>query len=316
VGRRLWEALSSQPEPGRFAPPHAIAEYYSHPEWLVRRWLAEFGADATRRLLVWNQTPGALFLRWRPGSEPVPAWLIPTVWPAFYEAPPGRHAEVEAAVREGLAYIQDPGTRLAVERLAPLPGETVLDLCAAPGGKSVLIADTMGSGRVLALDLPGDRLGRLKENLGRIRDVEAALVPGDVARGAAGNLEARGFPTAYSAVLIDVPCSNTGVMRHRVDVKWRLLESDLARHGRQQGALLAAASRLVAPGGRLVYSTCSIDQAENEKVVADFLERAPGFALEEGSVALPWEARHDGGGAYRLRNVGPVAAQDSVRGPD
>jgi 16S rRNA (cytosine967-C5)-methyltransferase len=203
-------------------------------------------------------------------------------------------------LQSGAVYLQDPATRLAVELLAPQAGETVLDLCASPGGKSLLIADTMGEGRLVAWDLPTARIDRMEENLARARRVEIALVQGDLLADAAAQLRARGLPAAYSAVLIDVPCSNTGVMRHRVDVKWRLRESDFAQHARQQAGLLAAASRFVAPGGRLVYSTCSIDPVENERVVATFLARHVGWTLDAQSVALPWLAGHDGAAAFRL----------------
>jgi 16S rRNA (cytosine967-C5)-methyltransferase len=105
----------------------------------------------------------------------------------------------------------------------------------------------------------------------------------------------------YPAVLIDVPCSNTGVMRHRVDVKWRLQEGDFAKHSRQQGAMLAAAARLVAPSGRLVYSTCSVDDVENAKVVDAFLDRHRAFSLKESAVAVPWVDGHDGAAAFLLQ---------------
>jgi 16S rRNA (cytosine967-C5)-methyltransferase len=128
------------------------------------------------------------------------------------------------------------------------------------------------------------------------------LVEADVAGPLAAALVARWLPDEYAAVLIDVPCSNTGVMRHRVDVKWRLQEGDFARHAHQQLALLSAAARCVAPGGRLVYSTCSIDPEENERVVAAFL-REPGeqFTLEAQAMGHPWETGCDGMGAFRLR---------------
>jgi len=117
------------------------------------------------------------------------------------------------------------------------------------------------------------------------------------------DLKEHGLPAQYPAVLIDVPCSNTGVMRHRVDVKWRLQEADLAKHARQQGAMLAAAAGLVAPGGRLVYSTCSIEACENEKVVEAFLDRNRGFSLAKSAVAYPWVDRHDGAAAFLLNKA-------------
>ncbi len=268
-----------------------------------RRWLAQFGAGATRSLLEWNQSPGPPYARWRDPASPAPGWLEPSPWAGFYSIPSGRWPEVEALLRAGSLYVQDPGTRLAVELLAPLPGETVLDLCAAPGGKSLLIADTMASGRLVSMDLPESRIDRLKENLSTIKGVEPALVQADLLQGAAPVLKAHRLPTAYPAILIDVPCSNTGVMRHRVDVKWRLEQSDLAKHARQQGALLSAAAGLLAPGGRLVFSTCSIEEIENAGVVKSFLERHRSFELRGSAVALPWIDRHDGAAAFLLQNA-------------
>jgi 16S rRNA (cytosine967-C5)-methyltransferase len=301
VVRKMATLLAEQPAPGPIAPAGVLADYFSHPEWLVRRWLAIFGAGATRSLLEWNQSPAPLHARWRDPAHPPPEWLIPTEWPGFYAVPSGHWPEVGPLLTSGSLYLQDPGTRLAVELLAPRTGETVLDLCAAPGGKSLLIVDALVSGRIVAMDLPSSRIDRLKENLSRTAGVGAALVQGDLLEGnAAALLAEHGLPGQYSALLIDVPCSNTGVMRHRVDVKWRLQEADFAKHARQQGALLAAAARLLAPGGRLVYSTCSVDGSENQKVVEAFLDRNRGITLGKSAIAVPWIDRHDGAAAFLL----------------
>jgi 16S rRNA (cytosine967-C5)-methyltransferase len=188
----------------------------------------------------------------------------------------------------------------------PQETETVLDACAAPGGKSLLIADTMKAGKVIAVDLPGPRIDRLKENLSRLpATVGVALVQGDLLQGLSAELKEHGLPRLFTAVLVDVPCSNTGVMRHRVDVKWRLQEGDFQKHPRQQLALLAAAAKLVAPAGRLVYSTCSLDTEENEHVVKEFLaDRHGQWVLEKSVVSRPWESGHDGAGAFLLRKTG------------
>jgi 16S rRNA (cytosine967-C5)-methyltransferase len=203
--------------------------------------------------------------------------------------------------------------------LAPRAGETVLDVCAAPGGKSLLIADTMKAlagvgagteaaaaapaGKVIAMDLPGARIDRLKENLARANGVDVALVQADVLAEPVMALREHALPESFSAVLIDVPCSNTGVMRHRADVKWRLQEGDFKKHPKQQLALLHAAARLVAPGGRLVYSTCSIDAAENERVVTEFFNSRAGgpFKLETSVQSFPWVTGHDGAAAFLLQ---------------
>jgi 16S rRNA (cytosine967-C5)-methyltransferase len=153
------------------------------------------------------------------------------------------------------------------------------------------------------MDLPTSRIDRLKDNLSRTGEVAAALVQADLLGNSAAVLKEHALPEEYPAVLLDVPCSNTGVMRHRVDVKWRLQENDLAKHARQQVQMLGAAARLVAPGGRLVYSTCSIETVENEKVVSEFLDRHRGFSLAKNVVAVPWIDHHDGAAAFLLQRT-------------
>jgi 16S rRNA (cytosine967-C5)-methyltransferase len=312
VVRKLVIALAAETAPPKLATAEQLATYYSHPLWLVTRWLAQFGAQATRQLLEWNQHPTPVYARWRlrdrtPSPEELAA-IAPTAWAGFYEVKQGHWPEVEALLAAGALYLQDPSTRLAVELLAPQPGEIIFDACAAPGGKSVAIADAMRtvgdapSGRIVSMDLPGDRIDRLKENLARVTGVDVALVQGDVLVPARKLLEEHKLPSEYAAVLIDVPCSNTGVMSHRVDVRWRLQENDFHKHARQQLALLSSVALRVAPGGRLVYSTCSLEPEENEHVVGLFLEKAGArFTLEKTASAQPWVNGHDGASAFLLR---------------
>lgn len=314
VVRKLAAPLG-RPAPALNVDPEELGVYFSHPAWLVRSWLAQFGAEGTRALLEWNQRPAPIYARWRApaAAGEAPAILQPTAWPGILEVKPGHWPEIEPLLRAGKLYLQDPATHLPVELLAPRAGETVLDLCAAPGGKSLLMADAMlaqvappaaaSRGRLVAVDLPSARLERLKENLARIEGLEVALVQADLLENISMILREHRLPDAYDAVLLDVPCSNTGVMRHRVDVKWRLQPGDFKKHPQQQLSLLHAAARLVAPGGRLVYSTCSIDTEENDRVVRAFLASKAGgpFTLEKSVVSLPWVAGHDGGGAFLLR---------------
>jgi len=350
VVRKLAGTLSTA-APSAKAGPSELAEYFSHPEWLVRNWQAQFGAASTRALLEWNQQPARVYARWRPTFVPAPAnppllkraddptpapglgdgppsadiatgagtaadfpdFLKPTRWDGYFEVESGRWSEVEPLLKAGRIYLQDPSARLPVELLAPQPGENVLDLCAAPGGKSLLLADLMAKGspaapsgtvgKLVAVDLPGPRIARLKDNLARTAGVEVALVQADILVESATVLRTHRLPLVYDAVLLDAPCSNTGVMRHRVDVKWRLQAGDFKKHPKQQLSLLHAAARLVAPGGRLVYSTCSIDAEENEHVITAFFASRAGAAFERASVILskPWETGHDGGGAFLLR---------------
>jgi 16S rRNA (cytosine967-C5)-methyltransferase len=176
---------------------------------------------------------------------------------------------------------------------------------AAGGGKA---------GRLVAVDLPGDRLRRLRENLSRAPGIDAVAIGADIRRGLPAHLAKSGLPAEFPAVLLDAPCSNTGVIRRRVDVKWRLEEADIGRHARLQLALLSAASRFVAEGGSLVYSTCSVEPEENEGVAKAFLE-GPGrrFSLRARDLARPWIAGHDGGAAFLFVKGSPGDAENMPR---
>ncbi len=192
---------------------------------------------------------------------------------------------------EGAFYIQDPSTLLAVDMLNPRPGEAVLDLCAAPGGKTTAIAAHMkNDGRVVATDIREDRLKQLRENCKRLGAdcVEVMPLGTDVRE-------------KFDRVLADVPCSNTGVMRRRVDLRWRLQPRDLQATTKIQREILRQAARNVKPGGLLVYSTCSLEPEENEQMVKAFLERNRAFGLEAERALLPWRDGVDGAYVAALR---------------
>ena len=192
---------------------------------------------------------------------------------------------------EGAFYIQDPSTLLAVDMLNPRPGEAILDLCAAPGGKVTAIAARMkNDGRVVATDIREDRLNQLRENCDRLGTdcVEVMPLGADVRE-------------LFDRVLADVPCSNTGVMRRRVDLRWRLQPRDIQATTKLQCEILRRAVRNVKPDGLLIYSTCSLEPEENEQMVKAFLERNRAFRLEAERVLLPWRDGVDGAYAAALR---------------
>jgi 16S rRNA (cytosine967-C5)-methyltransferase len=264
---------------------------------------------ATRQLLEWNQSTAQVQVRWRAATPP-PAGLEPTPWPGFFRLAHGHWADIQVALTAGHCYLQDPATRLAPGLAEPRAGEAWLELCAAPGGKTFQLADAMGQGRIVAVDRPGGRLKRFEENVARWRAgggaTEIALVGSDVLALTAAELAARELPRQFDGVLIDVPCSNTGVIRHRVDSKWRLKPGEFDQLAEVQGRMLAAAAQFVRPGGRLVYSTCSLEPEENRQVVEAFLDGEAGrdFVLEDSAQGRPWEHGHDGAGAFRLRRRG------------
>jgi len=194
---------------------------------------------------------------------------------------------LEGLLTEGVVTVQNPSAMLAVEALAPAAGENVLDLCASPGTKTTQIVEAMGDrGRVVACDRSEDKLTPIRETV-EVRELSSVTVcmADDVASAAP--------PGGFDAALVDAPCSNTGVLSRRVEVRWRLRPDDLVELPRVQGELLARAAGLIRAGGRLVYSTCSLEREENDEVVARFLQESPGWRLVRSDLTLPG-ADHDG----------------------
>jgi 16S rRNA (cytosine967-C5)-methyltransferase len=285
------------------------AAYYSHPDWLVAHWQKEF-PQSYRQLLEWDQGIPATYLKLYDELLERPAGLETTDWPRFYKIS-GRISWKEdllPLLNKGNAYIKDPSTRLAPALLAPQPGEVVLDLCAAPGGKAYDMAHFMqGKGRIVAVDLPGKRIARLEENLSTLRsdDLQCTILESDLLELDKSSFDSKNLPASYDAVMLDAPCSNTGVIQRRTDVKWRLRPKDIAECAKLQLQLLHSAARFVKPDGRIVYSTCSIEAAENSEVVEQFLSSQSGhaFQLIDSAISLPWETGHDGAGAFLLKRA-------------
>ncbi|HAV13597.1 MAG TPA: RNA methyltransferase [Opitutae bacterium] len=301
VLRRLPDSLAT------LSPDSEIADFYSHPRWLVKRWQSEFGLENTTRLLKWNQNIPATYLKLYRTLEDIPAGLEATQWPQFYKASAEASwsDDLRPLLNNGDAYAKDPSTRIAPELLAPQAGESVLDLCAAPGGKAFDLAHAMQQhGTIIAVDLPGKRIARLRENLSTLNSDKlfCKIVEKDVLQLTPTDFVKQKLPETYDAVMLDAPCSNTGVIQRRTDVKWRLETTDIEDCAALQAELLQAAAQFVKPSGRLVYSTCSIEDAENTEVVEAFLNTEIGqaFALTKSHQSLPWESGHDGAGAFLL----------------
>lgn len=301
VLRKLPEALDTT------HPSNRPDAHFSHPKWLFKRWNKEFGPPTTIKLMQWNQSIPATYLKLYDTPSELPKGLEPTEWHQFYKVTSDAswQDDLHPLLNKGNAYIKDPSTRLAPELLAPQPGEDVLDLCAAPGGKAYDMAHMMErKGHIVALDLPGNRIQRLSENLESLatETLECTILEGDLLELDEQAFAEQGLPTQYDAVMLDAPCSNTGVIQRRTDVKWRLRGRDVSNCAYLQQQLIEAAAHCVKPGGRLVYSTCSIENDENKAVVDTFLNSAAGkrFSLKESAISLPWETGHDGAGAFLL----------------
>jgi 16S rRNA (cytosine967-C5)-methyltransferase len=293
--------LDTQPLPVRL----------SHPDILVTRWRTRWPDDQVSRLCDWNNRPPRVVLRVHGARATVPdlvARLRATGLDAEpHRAGPGRFILLGpgAAVHripgyaEGHFIVQDPSADLAVSLLGARPGEAILDLCAAPGGKTAAIAEAMqGRGRLAAADSDPARLGRLQNTLERMRLDWVRVVQADATH--AGQLSAAFGEEGFDRVLLDAPCTNTGVLRRRVEARWHFSEERLHNAAAKQRKLLDGAAGLVRPGGAVVYSTCSLEPEENHGLVSAWLRTRPDFELQETRGSVPPELERDGGYAARL----------------
>lgn len=273
-----------------------LAVRFSTPSWLVKRWLREFGEADTRAMLEWNSLTPPVYARLNPLNPPAE---IPECWeplpalPLWYRL----HGPLPLeALRAGQLYVTDPSTRYCVKLLAPQPGERVLDACAAPGGKSAaMLAATGGDLHLLATDVEEFRLAPLRENLLRAGGRDVQVAQHDWTQPCPAE-----WGGAFDAVLLDVPCSNSGVLQRRVDARWRLSAGEITRLASLQLQILEQACAAVRPGGRLVYSTCSIDREEDRAVVDAFLSTHKDFTFVEEYLALPHREQADGAYAALL----------------
>jgi 16S rRNA (cytosine967-C5)-methyltransferase len=266
----------------------ALARHFSHPTFLVERWLTRFGPDVTRRILAADNTPSSLDLLTNPrrtsrdalaaalASEGVETELSPLAPLALtvLKGNPLRSRLLAA----GHFSVQDVGAQV-LPLLLP-EGELLVDLAAAPGGKS-LSAIAHGRARwTAAVDRSRRRLERVTENVRRLGVPDVRAIAGDF--GALPLPEGR-----FERVLLDAPCSGTGTLRKNPEIRYRVTAEAIDRISRSQEEVLAAAVRLLAPGGHLLYSTCSLEEEENERVVARVLARAPDLEPAPIDAAVP-----------------------------
>jgi 16S rRNA (cytosine967-C5)-methyltransferase len=264
---------------------------YGYPAWLAARWAQRFSPDQLLRLGHWQRNPPLLFLRvnlWKNSRNELLQQFLATGLDVATEALPealrvisGGRVEQWPGYDAGLFSVQDLSAMQAARRLALTPGSLVLDLCAAPGGKSCHLAELMqNQGDVIAVDVAPQRLERIVHNASRLglTAVQAVLCAED------GHDLPRG---PFDFVLADVPCSNTGVIGRRLEVPKYLTLSDIQELSRLQLELLHRAADRVRPGGRVLYSTCSIEAEEDEQIVRKFLGQRPTFRLIEEELLLP-----------------------------
>ena len=302
-----------------FADPSAdpiryVAEAFSFPRWLIERWHGRFDFANLCRLGFWFDRPAPLSLRvslLRGSREQ----LLRSLAERGIAATPGNlpesirllntlRVETLPGFAEGLFAVQDESAMEAVDLLAPQPGETILDLCAAPGTKTTHIAERMqDTGTILATDIRADRLARIDENCRRlgISIVRTGLISpigNDIPAG------------PFDAILVDAPCSNSGVLGKRPEARWRINSSELEELTRQQRHLLNAACQRLKPGGRIVYSTCSIEPEENEQVIQSVLQANPHLVCVRERQLIPGQPAD--GGFHALLKSAAVSASPSA----
>ena len=290
---------------------------YSHPKWLVKRLLPLLGREETEAFLAANNAPAPITAQvntYRYTTEHVAGAL--TAAGVEAEEDPGLPdclilsgtggLEGLEAFRAGAFYIQDPAARMAVLAAGVKPGDRVLDVCAAPGGKSFAAGIAMGNrGTILSCDLHENKLKRIREGAERLglTCIETAAADGRIFR--------EEWESAFDTVLVDAPCSGLGIIRKKPDIRYKKLD-DLFAMPVIQRAILDNAARYVRPGGTLVYSTCTVLREENEEVSQGFLAEHPEFSMTpftlplagaedwEGQATL-WPHRHHTDGFYICR---------------
>jgi len=297
---QVLESLENQPASVRL----------SHPAFLLDRWTRQYGAADSIRLAEWDNQPPVTTLRIDQSAVDAAEFIDklrdadiePLLHPfsereIFLVLPRGIAVQKVPGYAEGWFTVQDPATAVSVDLLSPRPGESVLDACAAPGGKTAMIAGRMqGSGELVAMDLHSDRIAVLKENQKRLKLDWIEIVQGDARepRKALGDRR-------FDAILLDVPCLNTGVLRRRADARWRIDEERIGKITQLQYEILSACAGLLNEKGRLVYSTCSLEAEENEDLVARWVSAHPEFRMVKTGKCFPPESETDGAFAALIR---------------
>jgi len=323
--RRVGADAVNQPQRGDFSDDLAwLATYHSFPHWLVRRWVKRLGTSEAAHLMEAMNSHPPPHLRVN-RLRATPETVADALAAAGFETAPGRYAphalQVRGAgaltgtapFREGSIYLQDESSQLAALVLMPRAGERILDACAGVGGKSTQIAELSGNGAtIIAVDQDSARLARLAENAGRLGALGIEPRRGDLLD------QATCAGERFDAVLLDAPCSALGTIPRHPEIKWSKRASDPKRLAELQLRLLERSADLLAPGGRVVFSTCSTEPEEGEEVITRFLKTHPGYRVAKIGAQTPagaeisnreelltsrgflraWPHRHGIGGAF------------------
>lgn len=285
-----------------------LAMAQAHPAWMVERWVSFFGIEAARKICQYGQGQPALTVRLgapEVEEELTEAGIVLEPGELLTAARTVTSGDITTttAYREGRVRLQDEGSQLVAEIAGH--GDSILDCCAAPGGKTLILAERNPQARIVACESSAPRLEHLRKRLdGHADRIECRLA----------DASAITEDSAFDMVLADVPCSGTGTLGRNPEIRHRLRVEDLPRQAERQRAILRAALRAVRPGGRVVYSTCSMEPEENEQVIAAVLAENPAVRLAPIEAAI--EALHKEGtltpaGAEKLR--GNITTEGHLR---
>ncbi|MDX1671292.1 MAG: 16S rRNA (cytosine(967)-C(5))-methyltransferase RsmB [Balneolaceae bacterium] len=300
--RNLQRDLEELPKPEFEDRTKLVSVTFSHPEWMVERWIQRFGEREAFKLMQANNRRPVFYvrantLRTKPENFKLRMTkndieFVESEWlPGYYQVDSVAPFISKGWVDKGFCQIQDIAAGFAPTILDPQPGETIYDLCAAPGTKTIMISDMMnGEGEILAVDISSERLDKLAESALKYQAENIKVRRADVRDIELGEAD---------GVLLDAPCTGTGVLSKRADLRWRRDEEGLQNAIELQEELLDSAAGMVKKGGRLIYSTCSLEEEENMQQVEKFLERHENYELEELKGYLPDEVLMEEGKAYQ-----------------
>jgi 16S rRNA (cytosine967-C5)-methyltransferase len=274
-------------------PLEKLAVETSHPRWLIERWTKAFGFEETEAFARANNRVPPVAFRivdrdftdvLNQLTEVTPSTVAAEAWRVS-----GATALVRELAAEGRIYLQDEASQLVAQTVEVQPGERVLDLCAAPGGKTTLMAQRAGNSvQIVASDRSEKRLQTVvgTRTLHKLHQIKSVVLD------AAQPLPFK--PGVFDRILLDAPCSGTGTLRRNPEIRWRVSEPDIHTLATQQKLFLHQAARVLKPGGQLVYSTCSVEVDENENVIREFVQKNPCFSVAKTTRTWPHREAVDG----------------------
>jgi 16S rRNA (cytosine967-C5)-methyltransferase len=300
--RNIQRDIKNLPKPAFKDRTKLVATTFSHPEWMVKRWVNRFGEREAFQLMQANNQRPNYYVRvnnlrtktsnFKLRMEKLDIEFEESEWlPGYFKVDSVAPFISKGLLKKGICLVQDIAAGFAPTILEPMPGETIYDLCAAPGTKSIVMSDMMeATGSITAVDVNPGRLELLAQSAMDYQAENIRIRQDDVRE---LNLK------LADGVLLDAPCTGTGVLSKRADLRWKRTEEELENSIKLQEELLDEAANHVTRGGRLVYSTCSIEPEENWDQIQKFLDKYDNYELEPLDEFLPEEVLTEGGLAYQ-----------------